>query len=301
MSVTPRLGVIGIGLMGEAMVERLLSLGYPVTVWNRPEDMRERVARVIARGAVGAETPAALAGAVDLILVCVLHDKAVEACVFGEHGVVHGARAGQVLVDHSTISPTATREFAARLREHCGCGWVDAPVSGGPPGARDGVLAIMAGGEKAHVKQAQPVLDALGGNVNHVGPVASGQTVKIVNQLICGINFVQLAEAAALTEAAGLNAPGLPDWLAGGYADGEMLRRVYPRMVAREFEPPAGLVSQMLKDLEAVLRQAQELGLSLPLAETATERYRQLVADGASKRDTTAVLELYRPAGSRSG
>ena len=295
MSVSPQLGVIGIGLMGEAIVERLLSLGYPVTVWNRPEDMQARVERVVARGAVAAASPAALAGSVELILLCVLHDKAVESCVFGEQGVVHGARADQVLVDHSTVSPAATRAFAGRLREACGCGWVDAPVSGGPPGARDGVLAIMAGGEKTDIGRAQPVLDALGGNVNHVGPVGSGQTVKVINQLICGINFVQLAEAAALTEAAALDTAGLPQWLAGGYADSEMLRRVYPQMVAREFEPPAGLVSQMLKDLEAVLQHARELGLDLPLARTATERYRALAAAGGGSRDTTAVLELYRP------
>lgn len=289
----PRLGFIGIGIMGEAMVLRLLESGFPVTAWNREP---ERLEAVLPQGAVAAKSPAAVAAASDILLLCVLHTDAVREVVFGPGGIATArAPAGGVLIDHSTIEPAATRGMAERLAREAGWGWVDAPVSGGPQAAREGRLTIMAGGAETDVARAAPVLAALGARVTHLGPSGAGQTAKVLNQAIVGAGYVAMAEALALAEAAGLDADALPAALAGGHADGSMLQRIFPQMRQRAFEPPAGRARQMLKDLDAVLAFAREHGVALPLVEAATARFAEHVARGEGMSDTASVIRLYRP------
>jgi 3-hydroxyisobutyrate dehydrogenase len=290
----PRLGFIGIGIMGEAMVRRLLERGHgPVTVWNREP---ERLETVLPHGAVAAGSPAAVAEASDVVMLCVLHTAAVEGVVFGPGGVAAApGLSGKLLVDHSTAEPAATRAMAERLRREAGMGWVDAPVSGGPHAARAGTLTVMAGAEPADFTRAEPLLRDLATNVTRMGPVGAGQTTKVINQAIVGTGFVLMAEALALAEASGIDAAALPGCLRGGFADSELLRRIYVQMQTRAFDPPASYARQLLKDMKAVKAFAGEVGTDLPLVAAATQRFAEFVEAGGEMQDSAAVLRLYRP------
>lgn len=289
-----RIGFVGIGIMGEAMVRRLMERGHgPVTVWNLEP---ERLATVVPHGAIAAASPAAVAAASDVVMLCVLHTEAVRNVVFGPEGIAQAPGCTcKLLIDLSTADPEATRQMAARLRAETGMGWVDAPVSGGPQAARAGTLAVMAGGAEADFVHALPVLRDLAANVTRMGPVGAGQTTKVINQAIVGTGFVLMAEALALAEAAGIDAAALPGCLAGGFADSELLRRIWPQMQQRRFEPPAGYARQLLKDMKAVQAFAAGLGAELPVVTAAAARYAEFVAAGNEMADSAAILRLYRP------
>jgi len=287
----PTLGFIGIGLMGEAMTRRLLDCGWQVTAWNLEP---ERLDLVTLHGAVGAASPAQVADAADIILMCVLDTHAVRNCVFGPDGIAAARDVrGKLLIDLSTIDPSATREMAAELARTRKLGWLDCPVSGGPPAARDGSLAIMVGGDAQHVERARAVLADLGGNVTHMGPCGAGQTTKIINQAIVGAGFALMSEAALLAEASGIDAQRLPDCLAGGFADSTLLRKLYPRIHRRDFEPPTGTARQLLKDLQAVSAFAREHHCPSPVVDAAVERYATYVATGHALADSASLIRLY--------
>lgn len=285
-------GFIGLGIMGTAMSLRLLERGWSVTVWNLEP---ERVSPLVAAGAVSAPSPAAVAGACDIVIMCVLDTEAVRSCVFDVHGIAEAAMAGKILLDHSTIDPAATRTMAQQLQSQTGMHWVDAPVSGGPLQSRAGTLTVMAGGDAADIEAIRPVMADLAANFTHMGPNGAGQTAKMINQLIVGSGYVVLAEALTLAEAAGINAQELPQCLAGGHADSSLLKQLYPQMQARDFEPPRSYARQLLKDLKAVSAYAHELRLSLPMLETATRRYTDYVDQGNAMTDTASIVNSYRP------
>ncbi|WP_262333297.1 NAD(P)-dependent oxidoreductase [Bosea sp. BH3] len=286
----PRIGFIGVGIMGEAMVRRLLDLGFPVTVWNLEP---ERLDTVVPHGAVAAESPRAVAAASDIVMLCVLHMQAVERCVFAEDGVAAAGRGPSLLIDFSTADPEGTRQAAAKLKALTGAGWIDAPVSGGPQLARTGGMTVMAGGSEADFALAKPVLEQMAGNVTLMGPVGAGQTTKILNQAIVGTGYVLMAEALMLAEAAGIDAARLPQCLAGGHADSSLLQRLYPQMQQRAFEPPSSYARQLLKDLKAVSAFAGDLGLDLKVIEQGVQRYKDYVALGHEMSDSAAVVKLY--------
>jgi 3-hydroxyisobutyrate dehydrogenase len=296
MARKPALGFIGIGIMGEAMALHLLDQGFAVTAWNLTPD---RYAKVVPAGARRAESPAAVAAASDIILMCVLDAPAVENCCFGENGLATAQGAGKIVVDHSTINPDATRDIAARLRQRNGLRWVDAPVSGGSPAARDGTLTIMAGGDAADIEAIAPVMSALAGHFTHIGALGAGQTAKILNQVIVGTGYVLMAEALALAEAAGLDAAKLPDCLAGGFADSNLLRKLYPQMCARDFDPPRAYARQLLKDMKNVKGFAGGLDLDLPLVERAVARFAEFVAAGNEMKDPASIASFYGRAGKK--
>jgi 3-hydroxyisobutyrate dehydrogenase len=285
-----RIGFIGIGLMGEAMTRRLLDKGYEVTVWNLEP---ERLETVVPHGARAAESPAAVTRASDLVLMCVLHTAAVESCVFGQDGVAKEAKADKLLIDLSTADPAATRDMAARLKRETGMGWVDAPVSGGPPAARDGTMTVMAGGSPEDIEMVRPLMADMAGNFTHMGPSGAGQTTKMINQAIVGAGYVLMAEALVLAERAGIDAARLPQALAGGHADSNLLRKLYPQMQARDFDPPRSYARQLLKDMKAVKAFAHDLGLDLGVVEKAAEQYAAFVARGNEMSDSASVVRLY--------
>ncbi|MBL8289250.1 MAG: NAD(P)-dependent oxidoreductase [Rubrivivax sp.] len=285
----PALAYIGIGLMGWPMVKRLRGLGYAVAVFDIAAAQRE-----LARGAgarVAASPADAVAGA-DLVLLNLPAPDAVGAAVFGENGVAAAMRAPQLLVDFSTIAVEQGREYARRLRERTGCAWVDAPVSGGPPASGSGTLTVMAGGDAADIERLTPFMADVAARFTHMGPVGAGLVAKMLNQLIVGCVHVVMAEAASMAEAAGIDAARLPECLAGGHADGTLLQRLYPRMVARDFAPQ-GYARQLRKDLEMVNAFAGALGTPVPMLQQSLALYRQLVAAGRSELDTSAVFTLY--------
>ena len=285
-----RIGFIGIGLMGEAMVRHLLDLGYKVKVWNLEP---ERLETVVPYGAVAAESPAAASEGTDIVMLCVLNMDAVERCVFAEDGVAFAKDGPSVVVDFSTADPEGTRRAADKLKSMTGAGWVDAPVSGGPQLARTGEMTVMAGGSDEDFSVVQPIIEKMSGNLTLMGPVGAGQTTKILNQAIVGTGYVLMTEALILAEAAGIDASRLPACLAGGHADSNLLQRLYPQMLQRAFDPPTSYARQLLKDLKAVSAFAQGLGLDLKLVEQGVQRYKDYVALGNEMTDSAAVLKLY--------
>jgi 3-hydroxyisobutyrate dehydrogenase len=216
----------------------------------------------------------------------------VEAAVFGESGVASALRPPQLLIDFSTIKVYQCKAFAGRLREMTGAGWIDAPVSGGPPASGNGTLTVMAGGEAADIERARPFFADVAGRFTHMGPSGAGMAAKMLNQLIVGAGHAVMAEAVVLAEAAGIDPARLPECLAGGLADSPLLQRLYPRMVARDFAPQ-GYVRQLLKDLEMVNEFAGALKAPTPMMSEALTLYRMLAHLGHTELDTAAVLKLY--------
>ena len=292
----PRIGYVGIGLMGLPMVRRLLERGYPVTVHDIVDD-RSRLAE--AAGATVAASAAEVVPDADLVLLNLPTTDAVGEAVFGPKGVASCLRPPQLLVDFSTVKVDKGRAFADRLRKDTGCGWIDAPVSGGPPACAAGMLTVMAGGEPAEVDQVRPLMADIAGQFTLMGPAGAGSTAKMINQLIVGCAHAVMAEAVVLAESAGIDAARVPECLAGGYADSAMLQKLYPRIVKRDFAPQ-GYARQLLKDLEMLSEFAAGLKAPLPMAGQALSLYRMLVHLGHSELDTAAVFKLYEPAGEQT-
>lgn len=289
MSERPRLGFIGIGLMGKPMTLRLLAAGYAVAVWNRSPD---KLAPVLAEGARAAGSPAEVARAADIVMMCVTDQEAAGEVLFGPDGVVQGGAPGKLLVDFSSIAPASAREFAVRLERECGMHLVDAPVSGGTVGAEQGSLAIMAGGRPEDIERARPVVMHLAQRFTRMGDAGAGQVTKLCNQVIVGCLFPVIAEAVRLAEAAGVDATALPQALKGGFADSLPLQVFGARMAARQFAPPLGAVAIMLKDLENAAAVAKQAGVPLPMARTAAELYRLLAAQGRAHEEPSVLVDL---------
>ena len=287
--IKPRIAYIGVGLMGLPMVRRLASLGYALTVFDIVAAQIESARQA---GALVATSPAAAVSGADLVLTNLPTPEAVQAVVFGADGIAAALAPPQLLIDFSTIKVEQGRDFAARLREQTGCAWIDAPVSGGPPASAAGTLTVMAGGDSVDIERIRPLMADVAARFTHMGPVGSGLAAKMLNQLIVGCIHVVMAEAASMAEAAGIDAARLPECLGGGHADGSLLQRLYPRMVARDFAPQ-GYVRQLRKDLEMVDAYANKLDTPTPMLDQALALYRQLVEAGHAELDTGAVFKLY--------
>jgi 3-hydroxyisobutyrate dehydrogenase len=285
----PSIGYIGLGLMGANMPPRLLTAGYSVTVWNRTPSKMEPA---LAKGAAAGKSPADVTQPSDIVHLCLLDTAAVEAVVFGPDGVVRGATAGKILVDHSTISAEATRQMAARLRQETGMGWIDCPVSGGTMGAEAGTLVMMAGGEAADVERVRPVMAHLSRRFVHMGPQGAGQATKMVNQIAVSCIYVVLAEMVTLARRCGVEAERLPAALEGGFADSRLLQVMGPRMIADDFRP-VGQVRTMVKDLELLAELASGSGTPLPLTALATQLFRLHQGHGHGELDITSIVKLY--------
>ncbi|WP_455887918.1 NAD(P)-dependent oxidoreductase [Pseudomonas rustica] len=290
----PSLGFAGIGLMGLPMCRRLLAAGYPLTVWNRSPD---KCAALVAAGARLASSPAELCQGSDMVLLCLADTAVVREVVFGEHGIAQGGRSGQLLIDFSSLEPTATREMAAELAVLCGMAWLDAPVSGGTPGAEAGTLAIMVGGEAVDLERARPVLQVLGQRVTHMGAVGAGQVTKACNQMIVACNALVIAEVVALAEQSGVDATLIAEALAGGFADSKPLQILAPQMAESRFEPIKWHVRTLLKDLDGAVKFSREQGSATPLSGLAAQLMRLHGSQGYLQKDPATLVELYRNKG----
>jgi len=287
----PRLGFAGIGLMGLPMCQRLLSAGYRLTVWNRTP---EKCTALLAAGAHLAHSPAELCKDSDLVLLCLADTAVVREVVFGAGGILEGAHAGQLLVDHSSLEPAATREMAAELLARTGMRWVDAPVSGGVAGAEAGTLAIMAGGQAEDIERIRPVLAHLGQRLTHMGAVGAGQVTKVCNQMLVACNTLVIAEVVALAERAGVDARLLAPALAGGFADSKPLQILAPQMAESHFEPVKWHVRTLLKDLDTAVKLSREQGSATPLTGLAAQLMRLQASQGHSEHDPATLVQLYR-------
>ncbi len=283
-----KVGFIGLGLMGQGFVKRLIDTGHDVL---GTDISAEAVDKAEALGVRPMPDAASIARAADTVLLCVTTPAAVAEVVRGKAGVLEaGELSGKVLVDHSTTDIPLTRELGAALAER-GMALVDAPVSGGPTAAESGSLAIMAGGTDEAVARVRPVLEHLG-HLTHMGPPGAGQATKLVNQALVLTNYCVIAEALRLAEAFDVDPAKIPGALAPGHAGSNLLAALMPRMAAEDFAP-RGFARQVLKDLEMLHTATKDLPLSMPMAGQALSLFRLLVASGKAEQDGGAVVTLF--------
>ncbi|QTS85240.1 NAD(P)-dependent oxidoreductase [Ectopseudomonas khazarica] len=287
----PALAFAGIGLMGLPMTRRLLAAGYSLTLWNRSPD---KCAPLLELGAHRVENPAELCRDASVVMLCLANTEVVRDVVFGPGGIVEGARPGQLLVDFSSLDPAATREMAAELEARSGMRWVDAPVSGGTPGAEAGSLAIMAGGRDEDVERVRPILAHLGQRLTRMGDVGAGQVTKVCNQMIVACNALVIAEVVALAERSGVDASQIAPALAGGFADSKPLQILAPQMAASQFEPIKWHVRTLLKDLDTAVKLSREQGGATPMSGLAAQLMRLHGSQGFLERDPATLVELLR-------
>ena len=284
-----RVAFLGLGTMGSAMAANLARAGFPLVVWNRTAGRAPELADL---GVEIAASPADAAGRSDIVVLCVSDTPDVEAVLFGDDGVVHGARSGSLVVDCSTIAPSGSWDFAARLRER-GLAMVDAPVSGGSEGARNATLTIFVGGAESDVERARPVLHALGRTITHVGPIGAGQAVKAVNQVILAGTYLGVAEGIVLAIKAGLDVEQVVAALGGGAAQSWVLANRSGRMLDNDY--PLGFkVALHRKDLAIALDLANQLGAALPVAGLAAQLETGLIGRGFGDDDMSALARAIR-------
>jgi len=272
--------VLGLGLMGRPLARELAALGNDVRGWNRSPLAAELVEGISIEPELGA------AAAADALILMLLDSDAAGDVL---HALDPHLRAGQLVVDMGTSRPADSIERASRLAAR-GIGWVDAPVSGGPPAIPERRLAIMAGGAEDDVRRAEALLGPLGRLV-HVGGPGAGHAVKLVNQVVVPLTIEAVAEGLALAERCGLDLEVVRDALRGGSAESRILEVHASRMIAHDYTPAAH-ATIMLKDLRLVEEVAAAVGLALPHVESTRERYEQLVARGEGQLDSTALHKL---------
>lgn len=268
------------------MARNLLAKGHALTVWNRSA---ERTAGLVAAGAGAAPSPAHLAAATDLVMICVSDTPDVEEVALGPAGVLAGLSPGSLVIDHSSISPAVTRRLAEAASAE-GAHWLDAPVSGGSEGAARGTLSIMVGGDPAQLERARPYLEAYGATITHVGPSGAGQLAKIVNQILVVVTQQGVGEALLLAQAGGLDLGTTIDAVKGGAAGSWMLANRGPQMAQRDWRPGFTIDLQQ-KDLRLALEAADELGVPLPATALVFQLYRALQQRGLGGEGNHALVK----------
>ena len=281
-----RVGFIGLGIMGSGMTHNLLRASVDLTVYNRSPERMQPLANA---GAATVASPAELAAATDVVFLCVSDTPDVEQVLFGDDGVLQGAKSGSLVVDMSTISPAATRRFAERLAE-AGVAMIDAPVSGGSEGAAKGTLSIMVGGEAADVERARPYLEAMGSTITHLGPIGSGQSCKLVNQILVVVNMLAASEALVFAEASGLDLERTLEAVAGGAAGSWMLANRGPQAIRRDWRPGFTIDLQQ-KDLRLVLEAADQTGTPVLATSAVFQLYRTLQREGLGAEGNHALIK----------
>ena len=287
-----RIGWIGTGVMGASMVSHLIDAGFQATVYSRTRDKAEPV---LAKGAEWADSPKAVAEASDVIFAIVGFPSDVREVMLGEDGALAGSKPGNVLVDMTTSEPSLAIEIheAARAQDvHS----VDAPVSGGDVGAKNGTLSIMIGGDDEVVQALQPCWDAMGGTIVHQGGAGAGQHTKMVNQILIATNMIGVCEALLYGQKAGLDLPTVLESVGGGAAASWSLSNLGPRIMDNNFDPGC-FVEHFIKDMGIALSEGKTLGLSLPGLALSHQLYLALQAQGHG-RDGTHALELSLASGS---
>nr|WP_272871179.1 NAD(P)-dependent oxidoreductase [Agrobacterium tumefaciens] len=280
--------MIGAGAMGGAIGTRLIETGNQLTVFDLDA---EKVAALTSLGAQSAGTAAEAASVSDVVILSLNSPKIVRIAVFGKDGVAAGAKPGTLIIDMSSIDPEATKELAADAAEK-GLRWVDSPLSGGAPKALVGQLTLMAGGSEKDVADAHRVLRHVASNYTHMGPCGAGQTTKLINQVLCGLNFLAVAEATQLALDAGVNAAKIPQALKGGRADSAILQEYMPRYVAKDYRR-TGRIDNMVKDLNGAQDLARRTNTAMPLTALCAEVHRMLTAAGLGGEDQAALMEFF--------
>jgi 3-hydroxyisobutyrate dehydrogenase len=283
-----RVGFVGLGIMGRPMSENLIKAGYELTVYNRTS--RPSTAQLVSMGAKVASSPKQVAQESDVVITNVTDTPDVEQVILGPGGVIEGAKKGLIVIDMSTISPSATRKIAERLSS-AGASMLDAPVSGGEKGAKEGTLTIMVGGPQEAYDACLPIFQAMGKKVTRMGESGAGQLTKLANQILVACSMLAVSECMVFAKKAGLDQKKVIDALGAGAASSWTLLNLAPRAVDRDFAP-GFKVKLLQKDLKLVLSAASELKVALPNTSIAQQLYNSLEAEGRSEDGTQRLLEI---------
>jgi 3-hydroxyisobutyrate dehydrogenase len=280
-----RIGFIGLGIMGRPMAHNLLKGGFPVTVYNRS---KPPVESLVTAGATAASSPKSVAERSDVVITMVTDSEAVSEVVLGKGGVIEGAHEGLVVIDMSTISPSVTRNLSATLAVK-GVRMLDAPVSGGDSGAKEGILTIMVGGPVPVFEECLPIFQVLGRKVVHMGPTGAGQLTKLANQVLVACNIVGVCECITFAKKAGLDPAKLIDSLSAGAASSWSLVNLGPKIVGMDFSP--GFKIKLLqKDLRYALDEADRMNAPVPVTTLVHQLYKQLEEEGLGGVGTQALV-----------
>jgi 3-hydroxyisobutyrate dehydrogenase-like beta-hydroxyacid dehydrogenase len=289
MAEIEKVAFLGLGIMGSRMAKQLAGAGFDVTVWNRTRSKAEEA------GLPVADTPAQAAAGADATITMVVDAPQVEEVLFGTDGAAESMPEGHLVVDMSTIAPTAARALAERLGER-GVHFVDAPVSGSRPKAEDGTLTIMAGGSDADFERARPLFEAMGEQIEHVGPVGHGQMIKVITNMMGAVNAAALAEGLVMAQRAGLDMDAFLRVIPGTAGGSNTANLKARPMLEGDFEPLFKL-EQMLKDVRHALEEAREMGLEPRFGELAERFYASADEEGLGEEDFAAVYRVVRGSG----
>jgi len=282
-----RIGLIGLGIMGKPIARNLLKAGYSLTVYSRG---RSTVEALMADGAAGARSSQEVAERSDVVITMVTDTPDVRQVILGDNGVLTGMRAGGIIIDMSTVSPSATREIAEVVKAK-GVHFLDAPVSGGEGGAIAGTLSIMVGGDAEVFSGCLPIFQAMGKNITHVGGTGTGQLTKLCNQIAVAVTNLAMSEALVFAAKAGVNLEKMHQAISGGAAGSWQLSNLAPRIFQRDFAP-GFMVKLQQKDLRLVLQEADRLHLALPATSLAHSLFNALETAGAGDEGTQALVKV---------
>jgi len=285
--MTMNVGFIGPGIMGGPMALNLIKGGHRLWVYaRRPEAMHN----LVKAGATACSSSAEVAKHADVVFLIVSDTPDVESVIFGENGIAKGARSGSVIVDMSTISPTATKVFAERLAKQ-GVEMLDAPVSGGEGGAISGTLSIMVGGKVKVFERVKPLFECMGKNIVHIGDNGAGQVAKSCNQIVVAVTIEAVAEALTFARKNGADAAKVREALMGGFAGSKIMEVHGKRMLDNDFKP-GFKVGLHQKDMRIVMETAHQLGVALPAAALVTQHLNALMGTGDTDLDSAAVVKV---------
>ncbi len=284
------LGFIGVGLMGLSLIRRLSYLNYKIEAYDKNIEKLKLLkkitnVRLVQNGSKISENN-------NIIILCLDKTESVKKVVFGKDGIVNNAHKNTIILDLSTTLANETINFANQLNKKTGAAWIDAPVSGGPDKALEGDLAIMVGGDEKFVENVKPILEAISSKYTYFGVSGSGQIVKMINQIIVLNNYTILAEAASFAKAWNVDASKIPEALSDGHAGSNLLNDLFPRMVNRDFEPK-GYTSQILKDLQMVLKLANSKNTPTPMSSLTKKLFTILENRSKEKLDGTSIVKLF--------
>ena len=284
----PRIGFIGLGIMGKPMAKNLLKAGFPLVVHNRS---RAKVDELVQDGATAANSPKEVAAGVEIIISMLPNSPDVELVALGADGIKDGAKRGQLFVDMSTINPIVSQKIAKELAGS-GLAMVDAPVSGGEQGAIGGTLSIMAGGETQDFERALPIFNALGKTITHMGPLGAGGFTKLANQIIVAINLTAIGEALVFGTKAGVNPEKMIRALSGGLAGSKCLDQKSEKILSGDFAP-GFKVDLHAKDLSLIQDAARSVGVPIPTAALVEQFFAALRVHGRGGLDHSSVITLF--------
>lgn len=280
-----RVGYIGLGLMGKSIAKNILKAGFPLIVHNRSQ---AAVDELMAEGATSASSPKEVAEQVDIIFTNLPDSPDVEKVALGENGIIYGTHVGLIFIDNSTIKPASARMIAKKLKEK-NIFALDAPVSGGDIGAKNGTLTIMVGGEASAVEKSMPVFQAMGKTVTHVGESGAGQVAKAANQIMVAAQMVAMAELLVFSKKAGVDPKKVVDAIKGGAAQCWALDIKPPRLFDGNRNPGFKAYMQ-LKDMNIVLETAKEYDIPISATEENTKFFQMMIEQGMRELDNSAVV-----------